>query len=122
MGELTESGLEQAQRIVGVLKDAQIDAIFCSPFVRALQTAAPLAASLGKAVRIDNGLCELLAKGWLYDENPLPALKSAKIGITINEDLIDRSYTSPMPEWPDHEGVAWPGNVQQRAKCVARHR
>ena len=32
-----------------------VDAIYCSPFIRAIQTAAPLAAALGQPIRVDRG-------------------------------------------------------------------
>ena len=121
--ELTALGFAQAHAVVGVLTRTHIDAIFCSPFVRALQTAAPIAQALGLRMRVDYGLCELLAKDWLYADNPLPALKLAS-GAALNgvpSHLIDSSYASPVPEWPDHEGAAVPGDEQQRARCMARH-
>lgn len=122
--ELTERGFNQVKAVVDVLVNAKIDAIFCSPFVRAIQSAAPIAQALGLQLRVDFGLCELLASGWLYDTNPLPELKVLDRTTALNgvpAGLIDYSYQSPEPEWPDHTGRAIPGDAQQRAKCVARH-
>jgi len=41
--ELTEEGIEQAKKMARWLKSEEIDAIYCSPLMRAIMTAEPLA-------------------------------------------------------------------------------
>jgi broad specificity phosphatase PhoE len=125
--QLTELGFEQARRAADMLRSADvgISAIFCSPFLRALQTAAPVAAALGLPVHVDRGFCELLAHNWLYTENPLPALTFEKAPGALPRvpaELISLMHKSPVPEYPDHENEARQGDVDQRAKCLARYR
>jgi broad specificity phosphatase PhoE len=50
---LTEEGQAQAQAAAEALADAGITRIIASPYTRALQTAAPIAAALGLPVRIN---------------------------------------------------------------------
>jgi broad specificity phosphatase PhoE len=59
---LTMRGTEQAQRLADWLAFEPIDAIVCSPLQRAVETAAPIAASCGLAVEVVDDLIE-------YDNN-----------------------------------------------------
>jgi len=59
---LTERGREQAQRLAEWLAHEPLDAIVSSPLQRAVDTAAPIAASCGVKVEIVEGLIE-------YDSN-----------------------------------------------------
>ena len=126
--QLTELGFEQARRAAAAFRSADvgIGAIFCSPFLRALQTAAPVAAALGLPVHVDRGFCELLAHGWLYSDNPLPSLAFEKVqGAALPRvpaEVISLMHKSPVPDYPDHKGTARQGDVAQRAKCLARYR
>lgn len=80
---LTDKGFVQANAIVNVLTRTRIDAIFCSPFLRTLQTAAPIAQALGLPIRVDYELCELLAKDWLYT-----AISQSVIGTGVGQRAI----------------------------------
>lgn len=59
---LTERGTDQAQRLAAWLAFEPIDAIVCSPLLRAVDTAAPIAKSCGVEVEVIDGLIE-------YDSN-----------------------------------------------------
>src|SRR5205823_5346237 len=59
---LTDRGAEQAQRLADWLAFEPIDAIVCSPLLRAVETAAPIAASCGVEVEVVEALIE-------YDNN-----------------------------------------------------
>lgn len=59
---LTPRGTDQAQRLAAWLAFEPIDAIVCSPLRRAVDTAAPIAASCGLEVEVVDGLIE-------YDSN-----------------------------------------------------
>jgi 2,3-bisphosphoglycerate-dependent phosphoglycerate mutase len=61
---LTPAGQEQAARLAGRLATARIDAIYVSTLRRTAQTAAPLAARLGLAPRVEPGLREVHLGDW----------------------------------------------------------
>lgn len=72
---LAPLGLAQAEALAAWLSAEQIDAIWCSPMRRALETAAPVAERLGRPVTVDDGLAE-------YDRDaasyiPIEELKAA---------------------------------------------
>jgi hypothetical protein len=52
---LTEVGAAQAASLAATLANSGIDCIFSSPFLRALQTATPIALALGLPIRVDRG-------------------------------------------------------------------
>jgi broad specificity phosphatase PhoE len=67
---LTDWGFEQADRAGRRLSaDGEIDAIYASPFTRAVQTADAVAGRLALPVRIEPGLCEHLNPAW-FDRAP----------------------------------------------------
>src|SRR4051794_22596108 len=55
---LAERGVAQAARVTAALEHDTVDAIYSSPALRAVQTAAPLAAALGLEVVIEPGIAE----------------------------------------------------------------
>ncbi|CAE7570734.1 SAK [Symbiodinium sp. CCMP2456] len=127
---LSTFGFQQAEHVASMLRRSGIciDAIFSSPFIRCLQTAAPLARALGKQIRVDWGFSEVLAHEWLYHANPLPQLHFGNFQKTGEElpnvagDLIDVGYESPIPGYPDFVGPARAGDAVQRARPIARAR
>ncbi len=58
---LTPLGMEQAEAVVARLQGEPVEAVYASTQLRAQQTAAPLAASLGLTVAIRDGLREISA-------------------------------------------------------------
>lgn len=72
---LAPLGIAQAEALAAWLSAEQIDAIWCSPMRRALETAAPVADRLGHPITVDDGLAE-------YDRDaasyiPIEELKAA---------------------------------------------
>lgn len=57
--ELTDEGREQARRCAARLVDAGVDAVICSPLVRALDTARAIADATGAPLRVDERLIEV---------------------------------------------------------------
>ncbi len=55
---LSEAGHEQARRVAGRLARERIDAVWASPMLRAVQTAAPFAAEAGHEVLTHEGIVE----------------------------------------------------------------
>ena len=60
---LTSSGIEQAERLKDFLADQPVDHVVSSAFVRARQTAQPLAFSRGLEVNVDARLNERILSG-----------------------------------------------------------
>tara|TARA_Y100000389_G_C17471238_1_gene531245 strand:+ start:913 stop:1449 length:537 start_codon:yes stop_codon:yes gene_type:complete len=56
--ELTEKGKENSKNKVEILEKMNIDKIFCSPFIRCIQTIEPYCLKNGKSVNIDCSLGE----------------------------------------------------------------
>mmetsp|Transcript_31747 Transcript_31747/g.62393 ORF Transcript_31747/g.62393 Transcript_31747/m.62393 type:complete len:232 (-) Transcript_31747:161-856(-) len=101
---------------------SRIVAIFCSPFTRALQTAEPIARALSLPIYVEWGFSELLAHGWLHEENPLPELRARPRESLPASSFIDDEYeTVVMPEYPDVVGELWQGDHARRAKALQRH-
>jgi probable phosphoglycerate mutase len=63
---LSEVGSEQARRVALWLGGSEIHRIYASPLVRARETAAPLAESLGLDIEIEPGIAEFDAESDLY--------------------------------------------------------
>lgn len=61
---LNPHGQKQAQALGEALKDVPIKAIYASPLERAMETAAPIAASLGLTIQAENGLLETDIGDW----------------------------------------------------------
>ena len=58
---LTAEGRAASLTLAARLRSLGIDAVYCSPFHRALETAAPFLRLSGLSARLEWGLCELLA-------------------------------------------------------------
>jgi 2,3-bisphosphoglycerate-dependent phosphoglycerate mutase len=56
--ELTPAGLEQAAHLARYLSTEKLDAIYSSPMLRAVQTAAPLASAQGVEMQLEDGVAE----------------------------------------------------------------
>ncbi|MGH9276060.1 MAG: histidine phosphatase family protein [Acidimicrobiales bacterium] len=72
---LSPLGVAQAQALAAWLADEQVDALWCSPMRRALETAAPVAELLGHAATMDEGLAEFDRHAASYI--PIEELKAA---------------------------------------------
>ncbi len=55
---LTEEGREQAQRVAQLLSAENVDAVYASTMIRAIQTAEPYAALSGQAIQQREGIVE----------------------------------------------------------------
>ncbi|BFM38807.1 histidine phosphatase family protein [Synechocystis sp. LKSZ1] len=62
---LSIQGQSQAQSLAQNLALQPIDHLFCSPFLRAIQTAAPLGEGLGLQLKVEAGLGEWLNPDWM---------------------------------------------------------
>jgi len=66
---LSEAGRAQAAALARSLADEGIGRLFSSPFLRCIETAAPLAERLGLPIRPEPGLSEWLNREW-FAESP----------------------------------------------------
>ena len=89
---LTALGHVQAAATATVLAGEAIEAIFSSPFLRCMQTAAAIARALGLQIRIEPGLSEILNASW-YSSDPVDeAMSDDALAAAVGDALIDRSY------------------------------
>jgi len=63
---LSQSGLQQADKMGAWLKDRKIDRLYSSPMQRAMQTAEPLSAQKNLPIEIHEGVAEYDRKSDLY--------------------------------------------------------
>lgn len=72
---LAPLGVAQSDALAAWLSTEQIDAIWCSPMRRALETAAPVSERLGHPITVDEGLAEFDREAASYI--PIEELKAA---------------------------------------------
>ncbi|WP_284521660.1 histidine phosphatase family protein [Cytobacillus pseudoceanisediminis] len=65
---LTESGREQALKLIDFFKDKEINRIYSSPFVRAMETIRPLAQSRNLEIVEESRLGERVLSSILFDD------------------------------------------------------
>lgn len=90
---LTPEGKGQAEQIAHQLGRKDYDAVYASTMARAQQTAAPLAAELGKQTEVLPGIQEINA-GW-YNGKPESMAKSTYLVAPANWIKGDVSYAIP---------------------------
>lgn len=61
---LSEEGYDRANSLVAAFAQIPIDRIWTSPFLRTIQTAAPLAKQRNLPIQLEWGLCEWLCQDW----------------------------------------------------------
>lgn len=95
---LSELGFEQAQRLAERLSQEPIDHIFVSPYVRALQTAHPIADALNLPLYVENGVGEWLGRSMISHEPKIvPAYQRRD-----DFPLLDFSHNPRViPNWPE---------------------
>jgi broad specificity phosphatase PhoE len=110
---LAEDGFWQAEKLAEYLKAEKIEHIFSSPFLRAIQTAHPLAKILDIPLKIEAGLGEWLNPEWMteYPHIHPPYLLEREYPY-INWDY--QSYL--IPEYPESAA-----QVQNRTALTVRY-
>ena len=95
---LSVTGLRQAQDIAEALRDSEIRHIFSSPFLRALQTAHPLAADIGVPLCIEPGLSEWMNPEWF--KGPPQCMSVAEAVVRFPQ--VDTGYLAAVePDFPE---------------------
>jgi|UniRef100_A0A914QSX0 broad specificity phosphatase PhoE len=94
---ITDKGIQQAKEVGKRLQDEQIDYIFCSPFVRCLQTATAIVGELKTNAKlklfVEPGFCETFC----VTQFP-PGCLTAK-ELVSNYELIDPEYEHFLKEF-----------------------
>lgn len=102
---LTQLGLRQAAASAAALTDEPIEAIYSSPFLRCMQTAAAVAKARGLRVRVEPGLSELLNAKW-FSAHPVDAgMSDEALAAAVGEDLLDLEYR-PVYDTPTRRAPA----------------
>jgi probable phosphoglycerate mutase len=91
--ELAPQGAQQAQLLADYLSSERLDAVYSSPLQRAMQTAAPLAASQGCELRVEHDVAE-----WdRYSSEYVPIEELKASGDPRWHDMISGVWTSDEP-------------------------
>lgn len=113
---LSDDGLIQAQKLAQRLKNSNIKHIFTSPFLRAIQTANPVAEILDLSLKIEAGLSEWLNPDWMSET---PQTHPTEL-LTQSYPRIDWSYQScVMPQYPETEATMLARSSQTAQKLVS---
>lgn len=83
---LTETGLNNSIKLIDFLKKENITKIYCSPFIRTLQTIYPFAKSTNTKINLEYGLCELHHQD-LIPKKALGITLPEYLAIAFNSDL-----------------------------------
>lgn len=114
---LSEDGLLQAETLCNTLDNQTIDHIFVSPFLRAIQTAYPIAQRLNIPLKIEQGLGEWLNPDWMTET---PQLHSQNY-LKREYPLLDFSYVSLIiPHYPENEAQVIE-RTQKIGQLLAHH-
>jgi broad specificity phosphatase PhoE len=107
---LSDEGFVQVQQLANRLKQEPIDHLFCSPFLRAIQTAQPLAQLLDLPLKIERGLGEWLNPDWMTEYPQTSPLEEL-----TQKYSIDQPYSSRLiPTYPESESA-----MMQRMASIA---
>lgn len=97
---LSSDGRRQAEDTGNFLRDKEIEVIYSSPFLRAVETAGAISEMLNKPIRIEHGLGEVYNPDWFPREPDFLAPSDLKRRFP----LIDLSYTPRVfPRYPELE-------------------
>lgn len=94
MTSLTSEGLEQVQKLADKLLPIQIDEIYCSPFLRTVQTIYPYCIKMNKIVNIDNGIYECTHNKCFTPDNYKGTVKDFEISHNNLHKIINKDYQS----------------------------
>jgi broad specificity phosphatase PhoE len=113
---LSDDGEIQAWELGQRLKDESINQIFCSPFLRTVQTANHVAEVLDLPLNLEWGLCEWLNPDWMH---AMPDLLPPQV---LKEQFprIDLNYRSRVqPQYPETDEICWQRTGETAQQLVA---
>ena len=109
---LSEDGWVQAKELANRLKGERIEHIFCSPFLRTIQTAYCVAQTLNLPIKLEAGLSEWFNPDWMSEA---PEIHPEEF-LAQQYPSIDWNYQSlVIPQYPENETT-----VNQRTAITAR--
>ncbi|RPJ62425.1 MAG: histidine phosphatase family protein [Acidobacteria bacterium] len=95
---LSAEGLVQAEQLAWRLEPEGITAVFSSPFLRCLQTAAPVANRLRLPIRVEPGFSEWLNPDWF----PAPPQILPREAMVEHFPVVARDYSPQVhPTYPE---------------------
>jgi len=112
---LAERGVAQAARVTAALEHDRVDAVYSSPALRALETAAPLAAALGLKVVVEPGIAEFDTHHASYvpveelKENQDPRWLALKRGDLYDIGIDPVAFRARVVEAVERIAAAHPG-------------
>ncbi|KAJ6230994.1 hypothetical protein M0813_00805 [Anaeramoeba flamelloides] len=113
---LTEDGILMAEQtsesLVEQLKETPIKAIYCSPYLRCLQTAKPLSELTGLPIKIEYGLIEWGLDSWI-GPNGFQFLSGGEL-----ETEIERRYESKTNNNSEKAKLLFDGDYEMCLKKV----
>ena len=113
---LSADGLIQAKKLAVRLQSENITQIFSSPFLRAIQTAVPVAEALDLSIKIEAGLSEWLNPDWMTDS---PETHPQEV-LAKRYPCIDWNYISRLvPQYPEREETVWERTGEAARRLVA---
>ncbi len=122
---LSQKGFKQAEALVPIFKPFPVTAIFSSPFLRCMQTVAPLARARGVTVNEEPSLAEgngLAGAMKLMGNSGLDAALLSTHGDIVwelVEDLVNRHIVKPGVGGYE-KGATWVVDVEDRTPVRAR--
>jgi len=99
---LCARGVQQARETGAYLRGRPIAALYCSPFLRAIQTAQMIYLETGLRFRVEPALGEWLSPAW-FDRFPE----------IITPEEIRRAYSGFDPEYRSHTVVTYPEPAEE---------
>ena len=114
--DLSPQGHQQAERLGQFFANYPLDHIFCSPFLRAISTAYPIARHKNLPIKIEPGLSEFLSPD--YFPGP-PQLHDRQL-LQSRFPLIDPDYQPRLvPQYPEQDLAAIARAGRVAAQLVA---
>jgi 8-oxo-dGTP diphosphatase len=122
---LSQKGFKQAEALVPIFKPFPVTAIFSSPFLRCMQTVAPLAQARGVTVNEEPSLAEGNGLAGAMKLMGNPGLDAALLSThgdivwELVEDLVNRHIVKPGVGGYE-KGATWVVDVEDRTPVRAR--
>ena len=106
---LTKKGLENSVKLVDKINKLNIDIIFCSPFLRTIQTIYPYALNTGKKINIEYALYEAVKENTFSENDYLHNYTDLyKIDSRL-KNIINPNYKSFLSE----NSIDYPENLNK---------
>ena len=125
---LSALGWQQSLELVTKLQNFHIQKIFTSPYLRTIQTAYPIAHSLGLSIQVEEGLREWLHPEWspsLPETWPIEILASQEWPIDLGyQSQISPTYSETIDQLRTRAAVAVQNivNLSQDSVLIVAHK